>query len=176
MAKWLIRKLKEAEERKPGSYKEVFQMVIGPPESPEDKGRLKALMDAADTFDKATKMFEDLMPVYDELVRLYGLPAKEFDAEYPAYYKKAAAANPAAGLLMPAMQNVAAAERRNLTQRALFRAAINIVKGGPEKVKETMDPFGDGPFEYRAIEGGFELKSKFKFKGQPVTLTVGQAK
>ena len=68
----------------------------------------------------------------------------------------------------------AASERRNLTQRTLFRAAINVVQGGPEKVKETMDPFGDGPFEYRAFDGGFELKSKFKYKDQQFTLTVGR--
>jgi hypothetical protein len=170
----MIRQMKELEARKAGSYKEVFQ--LGMSESPEDKARTQRVLDAADTFEKAVKMIEDLMPVYDDLVKLYGRPAKEFDAEYPAYAKKAAAANPVAALLLPAMQNVAAAERRNLTQRALLRSAITIVQGGAEKAKETMDPFGDGPFEYRAFDGGFELKSKFVYKGNPVTLTVGQAK
>jgi hypothetical protein len=38
------------------------------------------------------------------------------------------------------------------------------------------DPFGNGPFEYRAWEEGFELKSKLLFKGQAVMLTVGKGK
>src|SRR5262245_2562587 len=176
MAKWLIRKLKEAESRKAGSYKEVFHEVlgIGISENPQDKARTQRVIDAGDTFEKAVKMLDDLMPVYDELVRIYALPAKEFDAQYPAYHKQTAEANPAAALLMPALEKVAASERRNRTQRALFRAAISIVQGGADKVKETMDPFGDGPFEYRAFDGGFELKSKYVYKGQPVTLTVGR--
>ena len=59
---------------------------------------------------------------------------------------------------------------------ALFKAAIAVVQGGPDKLKDIKDPFGDGPFEYRALDKGFELKSKLLFKGQPVTLTVGKGK
>ncbi len=55
-----------------------------------------------------------------------------------------------------------------------MRAAITIVQGGAEKAKETRDPFGDGPFEYRPFDGGFELRSKFRFKDVLVTLTVGK--
>ena len=56
------------------------------------------------------------------------------------------------------------------------RAALAIVQGGPDKLKDSKDPFGDGPFQYRALDKGFELKSKLLVKGQPLTLTVGAAK
>ena len=59
---------------------------------------------------------------------------------------------------------------------ALFKAALAVVKGGPDKLKDIKDPFGDGPFEYRALDKGFELKSKLLFKGQPVMLTVGKGR
>ena len=78
--------------------------------------------------------------------------------------------------MLPALEKVSASQRRNQAQRALMRAAIMIVQGGAEKTKETRDPFGDGPFEYRAFDGGFELKSKFQFKEKPVTLIVGKEK
>ena len=39
-----------------------------------------------------------------------------------------------------------------------------------------FDPFGDGPFEYRALAKGFELKSKLLDKGQPLMLKAGQEK
>ena len=57
-----------------------------------------------------------------------------------------------------------------------LQAAIAVVTDGREALKKHKDPFGDGPFEYKALQdGGFELKSKVKIpeKG-PVTLTVGR--
>ena len=59
---------------------------------------------------------------------------------------------------------------------ALLKAAIAVVQDGPNKLKDMKDPFGNGRFEYRPLEKGFELKSKLLFSGQPVTLTVGQGK
>ena len=59
---------------------------------------------------------------------------------------------------------------------ALFQAALAVVRGGPDKLKEIKDPFGDGPFEYRALDKGFELKSKLLASGKPVTLVVGRGK
>lgn len=67
-------------------------------------------------------------------------------------------------------------EQRNQAQIALFKAALAVVRGGPGKLKDLKDPFDDGPFEYRAVGNGFELKSKLIFKGEPVTLVVGQTK
>jgi hypothetical protein len=176
MAGWLVRKLKEAEAQKAGSYKSVFEAVLGPQESKEEESRTKAAIEAADTFEKAVKMVESLYPVYDELARLYALQPKEFDAKYPEYDRRIKADNQMAALLLPGLSKVSASQRRNQAQRALMRAAISIVQGGPEKAKETRDPFGDGTFEYRPFEGGFELKSKFQFKDAPVTLLVGEEK
>ena len=56
----------------------------------------------------------------------------------------------------------------------LLKAAIAVVRGGPEKLEAIKDPFGTGPFEYRPLDKGFELKSKLLFHDQPVSLTVGQ--
>jgi hypothetical protein len=58
----------------------------------------------------------------------------------------------------------------------MLLAAVAVAHDGPEKLKEIRDPFGEGPFEYRKLESGFELKSKLKFDGEPVTLTVGARK
>ena len=56
----------------------------------------------------------------------------------------------------------------------LLKAAIAVVRGGPEKLEAIKDPFGTGPFAYRRLDKGFELKSKLVFHDQPVSLTVGQ--
>jgi hypothetical protein len=68
-------------------------------------------------------------------------------------------------------------QRRHQAQDALFRAAVLVVQEGADKLKDVPDPFGAGPFEYRATAGNaFELKSKLLFDMKPVSLMVGGAK
>ena len=66
------------------------------------------------------------------------------------------------------------AAKRRADARLALKAAVAVVRDGPDEVKDHKDPFGDGPFEYKATDGGFELKSKLIFKDQPVTLAVGK--
>ena len=121
-------------------------------------------------------MVEDLLPLDDQLAKVAGLPWRDFDAQYPEFIKNAKASASLSGYLLPSLDKYVATVRRNETQRALFQAAIAVVRGGPDALKEVPDPFGDGPFAYRALDKGFELKSKLLFKGQPVTLTAGKGK
>ena len=67
-----------------------------------------------------------------------------------------------------------AAHRRAAVRHALFRAAIAVVRDGPDKLKDFPDPAGDGPFEYKQVDGGFELKSKLMNKDQPLAMRVGK--
>jgi hypothetical protein len=63
---------------------------------------------------------------------------------------------------------------RNQVRMAMLLAGIAVAEGGPEKLEDIKDPFGTGPFEYRALEHGFELKSKLIVEDQPVTLRIGR--
>jgi hypothetical protein len=156
---WLIRELKEAERRKAGSWQDVWKDVFASTE-----GSDRDLLPSAKTFEQAIKMLEDLLPLNDQLAKVAALPWKEFDAQYPEFVKKKAP-TPLAGFLLPSMDKYVAAQRRNQAQMALFKAALAVVQGGPDRLKDIKDPFGDGPFEYRALDKGFELKSKLLFKG-----------
>lgn len=167
---WLIRELRAAEAAKPGSWHEQWKALFGPAE----RGAPAPKVPAVSTLDEAIKMLEGLPALYDEAGKLTGLPWAEFDPLYAAFIQKARAANPAAAAIFPAMEKVVAAKRRADARMALFKAAMAVVQGGPDSLKGNKDPFGDGPFEYKALEGGFELKSKLLFKDQPVILTVGK--
>jgi hypothetical protein len=129
---------------------------------------------AVRSFDEAVKLSEGLIPMYDELAKLSELPPKEFDAKYPEFVKKAQAANALARAVLPAVDKVVAAKRRAEARLAMLKAAIAVVRDGPDAVKAHKDPFGDGPFEYTPAAGGFELKSRLTFKDQPVALAVGK--
>jgi hypothetical protein len=181
--KWVIETMKEAERHKQGSWKEVWKSIFDAPE-----GQNRDVVQSVKTFEQAVQYLEDLLPLYDQLAKVTALPWKEFDAQYPEFVKKAKAvkplsdfvlppaANPQSSFILPPMDKIVARERRYQAQMALFKAALAVVQGGPDKLKDLQDPFGDGPFEYRALDKGFELKSKLLAQEKPVTLTVGQGK
>ncbi len=175
MVEWLIRQLKETEQAKPGSWRELWKNVLGPGEGPNPP-QLPEAVKRVDTLDQAVKLTEDMLPAYDELARLVARPKDEFDAQYSEFAKKTKVERPLAGLILPAVDKVLAKERRHQARMAMLLAAIAVAEGGPDKLKDIKDPFGTGPFEYRALDKGFELKSKLLYDGQPVTLTVGQRK
>jgi hypothetical protein len=173
-ALWIIREMKKAEKRQEGGWQAVWKEVFHAPTegNPADKDLEKTVI----TFEQAIKLLEDLLPFYDDLAKVAALPWKEFDAQYPKIMTRAKAANPLAGFVLPAINRVAESQRRAMTQRALFKAGLAVVQGGPDKLKDVKDPFGDGPFEYRALDRGFELRSRLPSGGQPLTLVVGQGK
>lgn len=170
---WLIQRLTEAEQHKKGSWEAAWkELFLAPNEKGEDQNT--ELTQSARTFDQAIKMLKDLLPFSDELANVTALPPKEFDAQYPEFVQKVKATSPMAILILSTNLTIAS-ERRNQAQIALFKAAIAVVQNGPDKLKDIRDPFGDGPFEYRVLDKGFELKSKLLFNGQPVMLTIGNA-
>jgi len=80
--------------------------------------------------------------------------------------------------LLPAAMNCRQVEVAHQTRLAMFKAAIAVVRGGPEVLKaEThKDPYAGGAFSYEKTPGGFRLLSKTTGRdGKPVTLDVGQA-
>ena len=165
----VIQKLKEAEQHQQGSWTDVWKAGFDQPEN-------RTLAQPVKTFEQAVTWLEGMLPFYDQLAKMTTLPWKEFDAQYPEFAKKAKAANPLADQILPLSDVMLATERRTQMRMALFNAALAVVQGGPDKLKEIQDPFGDGPFGYRALDKGFELKSKLLFKGRPVMLTIGIGK
>jgi hypothetical protein len=173
-AVWLIGELKQAEQKKKGSWQTVWNgVLLAGVEESEIQNR--EAVESAKTSEQAIMLLEGLLPLNDQLAKVAALPWREFDAQYPEFVR-AKAPNPLAGFLLPSLDKYVSAQRRNQAQMTLFRAALAIVQKGTENLKLIKDPFGDGPFEYRALERGFELRSKLLFKNQPVTLTVGKGK
>src|SRR5579863_2632720 len=168
---WLIRELKQAESRKSGSWIDVWKGVFG-----ESPGAEQHFLRPANTLEETISLLEDLLPMYDELAKMTSLPWKEFDARYAEFVKNGASANRFFAEIIPAVGKFSDSQRRRVAQIALLKAALAVVEGGPDKVKTLKDPFGDGPFEYRTLDHGFELKSKFLIQDKPMTLTVGQGK
>ena len=168
MGGWITPKLRQEEQRQKGAGLELWKKFF-------DDNTPESIKNVA-TLDEVIKLVDDGMPIYDDLARLAALPNDQFEAQYPPFKQKTKAEHPLAALLLPAIDQIRSKEQRNQARLAMLLAGIAVVESGPEKLKDLKDPFGNGPFEYRALDRGFELKSKLTFEGQPVTLTVGQGK
>jgi len=169
MARWIIRKLKEEEQRQPGAGQKLWNnFVLG-------SSVADSVKDIKDV-NEAIRLTEGLLPLYDDLARYVALPNDRFAAEYPAFKEKTKADNAVAGLLLPAIDNIRAKQQRHQARMAMLLAGVAFVEGGAEKLNQIKDPFGSGPFEYKALDQGFELKSKLLYEGQPVTLVIGRRK
>jgi hypothetical protein len=165
MASTIVQQLRAAEEKQTGSWRETWLAILGPD---ADESLKKA-----QSFEQVITQLEAFQSVYDELEALVALPPAEFDAKFPAFVKKAGAANPMAKLLLPAMDKDIETQRRSDVRMAMLMAGIAVVERGPEKIADFKDPFGDGPFGYKKLKTGFELSSKLMHDGKPVTLMVG---
>jgi hypothetical protein len=166
MAGWIVPHLKAEEQRKPGGALELWKTFLGQ-DAPD------SLKNVA-TLDEVVKLVEEGFPVYDDLARLAALPNDQFDKQYPPFKQKIKAERPLAALLLPSIDQLRAKEQRHQARMAMLLAGIAVAESGPEKLKDLKDPFGAGPFEYKPLDKGFELKSKLQFEGQPVTLTIGK--
>ena len=165
MARWIIDKLEAESKRSRDGWRDLWKMLFLGSESQPP---------AVESAEEAAKLVRDLLPVYDELPRFVALPRDQFQAEYPAFKQRTKEKYPLAGLLLPALDKVRDKLFRQEARRQMMLAAVAYVEGGAAKLTTVQDPFGTGPFEYRALDKGFELKSKLIFEGQSVTLTVGQ--
>jgi hypothetical protein len=165
LASTIVGQLKEKEDRHPGSWRGSWKALLGETEDP---------IPDVKSFDELVKLMEGFESTYDELAQLATLPWHEFDEKYPNLVKSATADNPIAKIFMPAMDKVVAAQRHSEARLAMLLAAVAVVEGGSEKLAAIKDPFGDGPFEYRKLDTGFELASKLQKDGKPVTLVIGQ--
>jgi hypothetical protein len=163
---WMVNKLREEEEREPGAAVKLWRNMIGP-DGPEE-------LKQVDSLGAMLKLIEDVFPMYDELEKLVSLPKPEFDAKYAQLKQRVEAEKRLASQFLPDIAELLAKEHRNQARLAMLLAAIAVTESGPEALKDIKDPFGDGPFEYKSLDKGFELRSKLTYENKPVTLTVGQ--
>jgi hypothetical protein len=167
-ADWLVQKIIEEEARKPGAWRDLWRSVLSGNET-----KLPEAVTEVNSAGEVLKMIEDLQPIYGELARFLALPNDQFDAQYPAFKTKTKAEQPLAGVLLPAIDQVRSKMQRGEARLAMLLAGIAVVEGGPEKLKDLKDPFGNGSFEYHQKGNGFELQSQLQFEGQKVALKFG---
>ena len=153
--------------------KHIVAMLAPPGDTDQTAQMTAAITAAGGTPESVAKAIEETAPFYDQLADALALPYDQVRGRVDEINKKAQA-NPIAKAILPSYDKVVDTEARAVCRMAMLKAAIAVAKGGPDKVKDFRDPYGDGPFEYKALPQGFELRSKLQFRGEPVVLQVGQ--
>lgn len=166
MIDWFIERLKAGDKR-------VEALIAQEVEGTRD---LAGAKDATKAAQKVQNWIQELVRMrdyYSRMASLAGIPLPEFDRRIDALNQAMMKDCPnLAPALAPAMAKVRYQEARVQAHRAMLKAAIAFALDGPEGLSKIKDPFGDGPFEYREIGNGFQLKSKLLIDGASVGLTV----
>jgi hypothetical protein len=166
----LIHRLEEAEAREEGSWRRVWQPLTNDTEVP------------VTTFQQAVAAAESMSPFYDRLAREADLPWRDFDPDRSGYTTKLKAANRLAYVYLASMVQYVVFERLAITRLEVFRAALGIVRDGPDSLEKYKDPAGDGleSFRYQDLGGGsFRLSSRLpdfrssRLGPRPVAVSVG---
>jgi hypothetical protein len=165
---WVIRWLKDLERSGAGDLRAKVRALLDP--SPDSEEILKLVDD--NSAKRLIQVLENLGPFYDEQCRLVVLPRDQFLAQWPDLQKRQST-NAVARAILPATAKVLDARDRYRARFAMLKAAVAVVRDGQAALAKHPDPFGSGPFEYKALPQGFELRSKLTLEGKPVTLTVG---
>ena len=170
---WFIRKVKETKDKE-GLLKFLGWVGISE-EKDRDTGNTAAefLKECGGTADGVTNFAVEALPSYDKLAKCLDLPLSEFEKEFERESIRQAS-NPVYKVFFPSLARARQSGVRADVRRALFLAALAVQLDGQSAMKDYLDPFGGGRFEYAPFKGGFELHSKLKGQDdKPVTLTVG---
>ena len=139
--------------------------------------------EAADKLHNADllELAADLRPLYAEIAPLASLPLEELREAVEQRITPKVEANPLAQVMFPDLVTILSGAAFHQCRQALLRAAIDVAGRGTDALDDHPDPHGDGPFEYEAFEGGFELRSQLeylKYRRVPtkLALRVGIAK
>jgi hypothetical protein len=151
---WFVRQIKEADDKE-----SLLSILVRLFESPQ-KGRA-FLDECGGTADGILHFVDETRQAYARVAQKLDLPLDAFAKELEREERKQAG-NPVFKLFFPAIAKVRWAQARADVRAALLRAALAIQAHGRDAVKDHPDPVAGGPFEYTALPGGFELRSRLK--------------
>ena len=111
-------------------------------------------------------MFKQAAEFYEAAARIAHLPPDQF-AEKLERTKE-----PPGAQLAPTVRSVSYTHAATKAKMLMLKAAIAALLVDSKALKSIKDPYGDGPFERKHLKKGFQLTSKLRVRGKPVTLTI----
>jgi hypothetical protein len=96
----------------------------------------------------------------DEMIDLIDRSSDDFSSELVRFEFRMSVENRFAGQYFAMYDGFFSTQASRAVKYAMLQAASTLLIDGPQAFHNVKDPYGDGPFEYRKMEPGFELRSK----------------
>jgi hypothetical protein len=131
---------------------------------------------AGGTSEGVVRLVHELEAFDQRLAPVLALPHGEYEARIAQFKAEVQASpNPLLTMSFPPWEKVRPRELRAEMTLAMVRAAIGYKLQGPAGIQSVIDPWGQGPFEFRrfvfqGVDRGFELKSACRVNGWPEVL------
>jgi hypothetical protein len=141
-----------------------------------DEEDAKKVLAMAGDAEALCKLAEAGRPLAREIAEALSLRADEYDRVFKKRFAPRLEANPIAAALGPAYELARDEESTAQCRLALLQTALDILHRGEAALSDHPDPYGDGPFEYKELDGGFELGSALVYGNKPVRIRFGVPK
>lgn len=120
------------------------------------------------------ELVEGVVPCLADLAEVMDLPRDRFEPALDAFKSREGGINPYAGSVVEKAEAMRYATDRTGVLWTMALAASAMIGDGPDRFESIADPYGDGPFAYRPLDEGFELRSALHREGGlPAVLYVG---
>jgi hypothetical protein len=119
-------------------------------------------------------LMDGYLEFYDQVVEFGNLPPDQFEDKLKAL-GDSYADNVMVKAIVPMLPQMRQQSAAHEVSMLLFEQGLNILISGVQVIKDSKDPFGEGPLEYVPLEGNaFELRSQLMHRGENVKLQFGR--
>jgi hypothetical protein len=184
---WILRRIEALQQANPGDEAKVMcgihELLASALEAPADGEQVlpansweRIVKAAGGTSAGVVRLVNDLELLEQQLTAVLALPHGEYEGRMEQLMAEAQRSpNPLLSLLFPAWEKVRPRELIALMNLAMVRAAVEYKLHGEAGLQSVIDPWGQGPFEFRrfvfqGVDRGFELKSACRKNGWPEVL------
>jgi len=94
---------------------------------------------------------------------LLSSPPEEYKSAFSERIQPRLKQNLLAPFLAPLMPEARHDEATAHCRLEFLKAGIDVLRRGEKALRDHPDPYGKGPFEYAAHDGGFELRSQLVY-------------
>jgi hypothetical protein len=161
---WAIDNFKRAE--KEGRLLELIVSLMG-----EDEA--KKVLEMAKDAEGLCKLAEAGRPLAREIAEALSLRAEKYDRLFKERFAPQLNANPVAAMLGSDYELARGEESTAHCRLVLLKTALDVLRRGKSALNDHPDPYGDGPFAYAEIDGGFELGSALVYRNRQFRMRFG---
>ena len=137
------------------------------------KEHAKKVLAMAGDAEALCKLVEAGRPLAREIAEALSLRADEYDRVFQKRFAPRLDANPIAAALGPAYDLARGEESTAHCRLILLQTGVDVLRRGRAALNDHPDPYGDGPFEYKALDGGFELGSVLVYRNKRIRICFG---